>query len=720
MVAGNLCLPWGLDVTGVGRLAKTPCGRVTKWFVVVFWVLLVAVAGPLAGKLTEVQENDAVNWLPASAESTKVYQQSGAFQNPNEVLAVLVYERVEGITAQDRDAAKADARTYGDYPEVTAEVLGPIDSADGKALQVIVPVDLGDDGSGWDKLPALVDKMGETTAAGDGLSMYVTGPAGINADFADAFAGIDGMLFFAALGVVVIILLFSYRSPVLWLLPVISAVIALVTAQAAVYLLAKEAGLTVNGQSQGILTVLVFGAGTDYALLLVARYREELRRHEDRHEAMAFALHRSGPAIFASGATVLIGMLCLSFAEMNSTAGMGPVLAVGIGVGLAVMLTLLPALLVIVGRWVFWPARTTFGTVDPVEKGIWAKVGRGIAPRPRKVWISTTLLLVVACFGITQIAADGLKYEDQFTGTPTSIVGAKVLDAHFPSGSGSPVIVVAAEAAAGPVTDAVRATAGIAGETVTAAPPQGGLTFVKATLTDPPDSKAAEATVDRIRAAVHAVPGAEANVGGDTAVVLDTERASARDTKVVIPIVLAVVFVILALLLRALIVPIILIATVVLSFVAAFGISAVIFTHVFGFAGTDTGLPLFAFVFLVALGIDYNIFLMTRVREEARVHGTRRGAQIGLAATGAVITSAGLVLAGTFAVLATLPLVMFAEMGFLVALGVLLDTLIVRSILVTALTLDIGKHMWWPSKLGKYDGAEPPRPAIESEPASVS
>jgi RND superfamily putative drug exporter len=703
----------------VGRIAKLPCGRVTKWLVVVFWVAIFALAGPLAGKLTDVQENDAVNWLPASAESTQVYKQSGAFQNPNEVLAVLVYERVEGITGADREAAEADAKAYGEYPEVKADVLGPIDSGDGKALQVIVPVDLGDDGSGWERLPALVDKMTESTAADDGLTMYVTGPAGINADFADAFAGIDGMLFFAALGVVVIILLLSYRSPILWLLPVISAVIALVTAQGVVYLLAKEAGLTVNAQSQGILTVLVFGAGTDYALLLVARYREELRRHADRHEAMAFALHRAGPAIFASGATVLISMLCLVFAEMNSTAGMGPVLAVGIGVGLAVMLTLLPALLVIVSRWVFWPVKPTFGTTDPTERGMWAKVGRGIAPRPRKVWVTTTLLLVAVSFGVTQIAADGLKYEDQFTGTPDSIVGAKVLDAHFPSGTGSPVLITAKESAGNAVAEAVRKTQGIVPESVVSVPPKDGLAFIKATLVSAPDSRSAERTIDRVRAAVHAVPGSEANVGGDTAVVLDTERASNRDTRVVIPIVLVVVFLILALLLQALVVPIILIATVVLSFVAAFGISAIVFTHVLGFAGTDAGLPLFAFVFLVALGIDYNIFLMTRVREETRVHGTRRGALVGLSATGAVITSAGLVLAGTFAVLATLPVVMFAEMGFLVAVGVLLDTLVVRSILVTALTLDIGRHMWWPSRLGGHDGAAPPTQAISSEPAPV-
>ena len=494
--------------------------------------------------------------------------------------------------------------------------------------------------------------------------------------------------------VVVVILLLTYRSPVLWLLPVISAAGALTASQAVIYLLAKHAGLTVNAQSAGILTVLVFGAGTDYALLLVARYREELRRHEDRHEAMAFALHRAGPALIASAATVAIGMLCLMVAEMNSTKGLGPVNAIGIGVGLLSMLTLLPALLVIFGRWMFWPARPTFGTPDPASRGLWARVGNGIARRARPVWIITAMILGALAFGATGMKADGLTNAQSFANKPDSVAGADVLAAHFPRGGGSPVIVIGNAAAADQIRSAVAATDGIAD---TSQPQvKDGLAYTTATLRDAPDSSAADATVLRVRSAVHAIPNADAKVGGQTAVIHDIRYAAGQDNKRIIPLVLLVVLIILALLLRAIVAPLLLVATVVLSFGTALGVSTLLFQHVFGWAGEDTALPLFVFVFLVALGIDYNIFLMTRVREEAALRGTRSGAVIGLSATGGVITSAGLVLAGTFAALGTLPVVAFAEIGFAVALGVILDTIVVRSILVTALNLDIGRHIWWP------------------------
>jgi RND superfamily putative drug exporter len=701
--------------TGAGRLAKLPCGRVTKWLVVVVWIVLAMGLGTLAGKLAEVEENEAANWLPGSAESTQVYERAMAFQNPNEANAVLVYERPSGLQPGDVEAVRADAAKFDAYPEVTGTVTGPITSGDNQAVQLIVPVDLGDDGSGWEKLPDFIDRMQAETAAPDGLTMQVAGQAGFNADFAEAFAGVDGMLLLAALGVVVLILLLSYRSPILWFFPLFTTVVALGSAMGIVYLLAKHAGLTVNAQSNSILSILVIGAGTDYALLLVARYREELREHEDKHEAMAFALHRAGPAMFASGSTVVLGMLCLAVAELNSTAGMGPVLAVGIAVAMLAMLTLLPAILVILGRWIFWPVRPTYGTPNPTETGLWSKVGRGVARRPRSIWIGTTAVLVAATFGVFQLSATGLSNEDAFIGTPDSVKAQRVLDKHFPAGTGEPLIVLAKPSAQQQVIDVVKATPGVVPDGVSAAPPQGDTAFITAVLTDSFDTNAAQRTVDRVRDAVHAVPDAGALVGGTTAVFLDTERAAERDNKVVMPIVLAVVFVILMLLLRAILAPILLILTVVLSFAAAMGISCIVFAHVFGFAGADPGLPLFAFVFLVALGVDYNIFLMTRVREEAREHGTRKGALIALTATGGVITSAGLVLAGTFAVLATIPMVFLAEIGFIVALGVLLDTMIVRSILVTALTLDIGRHVWWPSALmkrGDDDEFPPPPPPL--------
>ena len=697
-------------MNGAGRLAKLPCGRVAKWIVLVFWVLVLAVAGPLAGKLTGAEKNDAASWLPVSAESTQVLKLAEKFQSSNEIPALIVYERRSGITPADQAAVAADVPEFAGVKYVDQPVIGPIPSKDGQALQVVVQVNAGS--GGWQSVGTAVEQI-RAIAGDDGLTVHVTGPGGSAADSADAFKGIESTLLYAALGVVIVILLLTYRSPSLWLLPVITAVTALTTAQAVIYLLAKNAGLTVNAQSAGILTVLVFGAGTDYALLLVARYREELRRHEDRHEAMAIALHRAGPAIFASASTVILSMLCLVVAEMNSTKGLGPVAAIGIAVGLLAMLTLLPALLVVVGRWIFWPVRPTFGSQDHTATGVWARTGAVIARRPRVVWMTTTVVLAGIAVGITGLNAHGLANKDSFIGKPDSIVGAEVLARHYPAGSGQPAIVITRADGAGAVQAAaiVSQTPGVA--QVATPVVKDGYAYLLATLSDAPDSSAAQATVDRLRAAVHAVPGADAKVGGDTALILDTERAAAHDNRVIIPIVLVVVFLVLTVLLRALVAPVVLIATVVLSFLTALGLSALAFQHVFGFKGADASLPLFVFVFLVALGIDYNIFLMTRVHEESKKFGMRRGALIGLAATGGVITSAGLVLAGTFAVLATLPLVAFAEIGFAVAVGVLIDTIIVRSVLVTALNLDIGPRMWWPSRLAREDGVGAEEPGLE-------
>lgn len=698
------------------RLGPLVSGRRTKWVVLVFWLLVLGIGFPLSAKLTGAQENDTASWLPGSAESTQVFEvQQDAFQTGEELPAIVVYERTDGITPDDQATAAADAQAFADVEHVSGDVVGPIPSEDGEALQVVVPIDPGD--GGWFALGDAVDEMNDIVGdAPDGLNAYVAGPAGVSADFADAFEGIDSTLLYAAMGVVIVILLFSYRSPVLWFIPVFSAFTALTAAQAVVYLLAEYADVTVNGQTAGILLVLVFGASTDYALLLIARYREELRRHEDRHEAMAFALHRAGPAIVASAATVAVGMLCLLAAEMNSTRGMGPVLAVGIVIGLAAMLTLLPALLVITGRWVFWPLKPRFGSAEPTERGFWAKMGRGIARRPRTVWIGTSLALGALALGLLGLNTGVIQNKDAFVDRPASITGEEALARHFPAGTGSPVIVVADAPAADDVRQAFQDTDGIA---VVAEPvPLGDLTYMEGTLEAAPDSPAAQDTVEAVRDSVHAVPDANALVGGNTAIALDAREAASRDSAVIMPLVLAAVFVILMILLRAVVAPLVLIATVVLSFGAALGLSSLIFEHVLGFAGADTAFPLFVFVFLVALGIDYNIFLMTRVHEEAKQHGTRRGALIGLAATGGVITSAGLVLAGTFAVLATLPVVAFAEIGITVALGVLLDTLIVRSILVTALNLDIGRFMWWPSSL--YRRSEPPAALVAREPAEAT
>jgi RND superfamily putative drug exporter len=675
-------------------------GKRGKYLVLLTWFVIVGAGFSFAGKLTGAEKNDATAWLPGAAESTKALKAESAFLSPNTAVAVVVYERLPRLTVVDRSSIASEPAAFARAVHLGGPVAGPVWSRDGEAAQISVPIDLGP--NGWSRAADVVAQVKAIAQTAPGVTVHITGPAGSAAASSDAFKGIDSTLLYAAVAVVVGILLLTYRSPILWLLPVISAGAALTTAQGIVYLLARYAGLVVNAMSAGILTVLVFGAATDYALLLVARYREELRRHEDRHQAMAVALHRAGPAVLASASTVVAGLLCLLAAETNSTRGLGPVAAVGIVIGFAAMVTLLPALLVIAGRWVFWPSKPHFGSPEPTSSGVWARVGRRVSLHPRRVWLGTTVALAVLAVGVVGLQANGLTEKQTFRGTPDSVVGEAVLARHFSAGVGDPVVVIADAAKVGEVQAALRVTPGVAG----VAPPtvRSGTAFLQGTLTAAPDSPAAYQTVERVRASVHSVPGANALVGGTTATSLDVQRAAQHDRDIIIPIVLLVLLVILAVLLRALLVPLLLVATVGLSFAAALGVSTVVFSHVFGFGGADSALPLFVFIFLVALGIDYNIFLMTRVREEAQRHGTHRGSLVGLAATGGVITSAGFVLAGTFAVLTTLPLTTFTEIGFAVAFGVLLDTIVVRSILVTALNLDIGDRIWWPSLLGQKRG----------------
>jgi RND superfamily putative drug exporter len=687
-----------------------------KWVVLVVWLVLAGVSAPLAGGLTDQQENDVAAWLPSDAESTRALErQVDLGSDPDLIPAVVVYERTDGLTPEDQAAVQQDVEAFGRLDALDGAVVGPIPSEDGQALQLVVPLNVGPDG--WEAIAPLVDGMrAEASDGPDGLTAYVTGPAGSAADSSEAFAGIDGTLLIAALGVVIVILLLTYRSPVLWILPIFSAVIALFCSQAVVYLLARYADLTVNAQSASILTVLVVGAGTDYALLLVARYREELRLHTDRHEAMTEAVHRAGPAVLASGGTVVLGMLCLVAAQMNSTAGLGPVAAIGVAVTLLVLMTLLPSLLVICGRWVFWPVRPSFGSAEPSATGIWARVGAAIRPRPRATWVVTSVLLLLACLAVTRLDPSGLTQAESFRGTPESIAGDAAAARHFPAVAGNSVYVVTTADTADEVADAVAATDGIA----QVGDPQvvGDDALVEASLADRFDSAAAYATIDRLRTALDDAGDGQALVGGNTALNLDVQNASQRDNRVVIPLIMLVVLAVLALLLRALVAPLLLIATVVLSYGAALGLSALVFDWTIGVTATDSSFPLFVFVFLVALGIDYNIFLMTRVREEAADHGTRRGALVGLAATGGVITSAGLVLAATFAVLGTLPLTFLTQLGVAVALGVLLDTIVVRSVLVTALTLDVGRWMWWPSRLARRpDEPEVPAGGVAAAPA---
>ncbi|QBR94024.1 MMPL family transporter [Nocardioides euryhalodurans] len=698
------------------QLAGALTGRVTKWVVLVAWLLVAAGSAGFAAKLADVQNNEASSWLPESAESTRAFERLEPFQDPNAIPTVVVYHRDGGLTEADLAAIEEHAVEFaamdgvaeareGRPPSVVspavAEQLGfPAVSQDGSVAQTSATFDLGSEG--WNKMPAVADELRDIADLG-GVDVYVAGAGGQAADSAEAFGGIDTTLLAGTLSVVILILLFTYRSPILWVLPIFSAVVALFVSQALIYFLARYADLTVNGQSYAILTILVIGAGTDYALLLVARYREELRRHEDRHEAMGFALHRAAPALLASAATVALGMLCLMIAEMNSTAGLGPVAAIGIVVTFLVMISLLPALLVITGRWIFWPRRPGFGSAEPTRTGFWARVGRWIAPRPRKVWVVTTVLLAIACVGLLRLDTNGLSTEDSYTQEFQSVTGQQVLvDAGLVDQSNTVMVV----ADAGSEEAIAEALTGL-DDVEPPKPPvtSGDVTFVEAAIGSDPASPEAFATVERVRDAVHGVEGADALVGGNSAFFLDTRDAANRDNLVIIPVILVLVFFILMLLLRSVLAPLILIATVVLSFGAALGISVMLFEYVFGFAGSDPGFPLFAFVFLVALGIDYNIFLMTRVREETMHSGTRKGALVALTSTGGVITSAGLVLAATFLVLGTIPVVFLAQLGVAVALGVILDTMIVRSVLVTAINVDLGGRIWWPSRLDTEDRA---------------
>jgi RND superfamily putative drug exporter len=704
------------------QIAGKLTSPITKWIVLVAWVVVFGVAGMFASKLTDVQDNEASSWLPASAESTKALDKLAPFQDENDLPTIVVYHRDSGLTQDDLAAIQANAAEIQEMKGVTGKVIGPVVSDDGVVAQLLVTFNFGK--NGWNDLPDTADELRDIATI-DGVTVNIAGQGGQGADSAEVFAGVDGTLLFAALGVVILILLFTYRSPVLWILPIFSAVVALFTSEALIYFLAKYAGLTVNGQSQGILTVLVIGAGTDYALLLVARYREELRRHEDRHEAMAFALHRATPAILASAATVAIGMLCLTLAEMNSTAGLGPVLAIGVAVTLLVMITLLPALLVIFGRWVFWPKRPAFGSAEPTASGLWAKVGTRISVRPRAVWIGTAVVLAIACLGLFKLDATGLNSAEQYTKVFDSVKGQQVLTAHGFGDDSSPVQVVVNADKADEVAAAMQGIDGL-GPPNTDIPPVNGVKLITAPIEGDVADQSAFDTIKAVRDRVHGVDGADALVGGTSAIYLDIQKASARDNWVIIPVVLLVVMLVLMVLLRAVLSPVVLIGTVILSFGAALGLSTLlfhgVFTHLFdqggGFAHADASFPLFVFVFLVALGIDYNIFLMTRVREETQTRGTRQGSLVALRATGGVITSAGLVLAATFAVLASLPLVFLTELGVAVALGVILETVIVRPVLVTALNLDLGSKIWWPSKLDRGDNAVDPNRA-EPERESV-
>jgi RND superfamily putative drug exporter len=510
-----------------------------------------------------------------------------------------------------------------------------------------------------------------------------------------------------------VILLLVYRSVLLPLVIILSAVFALALSCAIVYALADRDVVRVDGQVQGILSILVIGAATDYALLLTARFREELARHPDRFGAVRAALRDSWGAVVASAATVALGLLALLLSDLTNNRALGPVGAIGIVCSVLSTLTFLPAVLVLLGRVAYWPAKPV-RTGDPeAAHRLWHRVAALVDRAPRRIWaVSLAALLACAAFAPT-LSSKGVPLDEIFVNDTPSVAAQQTLAEHFPGGSGNPAVVIAEADRLDPVLRAARDTRGVASAaavTDSGRPGAGaplvvdGRVRIDATPEAPADSDAAKSTVVRLRAAVHEVSGADALVGGYTAQQYDTQETAAEDRTLIVPVVLAIILVILVLLLRSLLMPLLLVATVGLNFLATLGVSALVFTHVFGFSGTDASVPLYGFVFLVALGVDYNIFLMSRVREEALRHGVREGILRGLTATGGVITSAGVVLAATFAALGVIPLAFLLQIAFIVAFGVLLDTLVVRSLLVPALARDIGAVAWWPGRLGRRTG----------------
>jgi putative drug exporter of the RND superfamily len=700
-------------------------------------LLVGGVGGSYQSKLTGVQKNENSDYLPGSAESTKVADEAPAFLKIQSIPGFMVYSRDSGLTDADRAAVNRAFDAVKALPGVDkAAMVAPEFSSDKTAATIYAPLIGKQDGKSLDgDTLAKNEKRIISTAQAQlpgGLKVLPAGSAGLIAALIDAFSGLDGALLGVALLVVIVILLIVYRSPILWIFPLISALLALGMSSLVIYELAKHDVLTLTGQSQGILSVLILGAGTDYALLLISRYREELHEYPNRFDAMIKAWRESAPAILASGVTVILGLLCLSFSELNSNKSLGPVAAIGIACTLFVMMTFLPVTLsAIGGRWVFWPRRPRVDhAADLATHGLWGRAASTVGRRHRYAWIGALLILLICLTGLGSLKTNGMTISQGFTTTPDAVKGQRIYDAKFDRGLGAPAVITAnadkvdqviAAAAKVPGVSTrpgsvcvqldyskVTSTSGSAGSATSGCPPASlrvspinGRTMVNATLTDSFDSPAAYNTIERLRTALHAVPGANARVGGDSAANLDVSKASVHDRNLIIPIVLLVILLVLGLLLRALVAPLLLIVTVVLSFAATLGVCGFAFTHLFHFAGADQSFPLYAFVFLVALGIDYNIFLMTRVREETLQFGTRRGILRGLAVTGGVITSAGIVLAATFTVLGVLPLVFLAEIGFSVAFGVLLDTVLVRSILVPALSTEIGRKIWWPSKLAQ-------------------
>ncbi len=786
-----------------GSFFTFAAGRRAKWVVFAVWFVAIFVAaGPanLPGKFEDAESNEATSYLPGSAESTAALDATDTLQGGELAPAVIVYQREAGLTAADRRTIVDDVGTMTEkrFPGVVADgakiagkgaeavpgqpagyapFVGPVVAPDGKTA--IVTAYIAGNGEGERILDPVKAWREDISDPGGGLQVKVTGGAGFSADAIEVFEGINGTLLLAAVSLVIFLLIVIYRSPMFFFIPLVAVLFAETLSRSIGYGV-SELGVTINGQSSSIMSVLVLGAGTDYALLLVSRYREELHHTTDKHVAMRTALTSAGPAIFASAATVVAALLCLLIARVNGTSGLGPIAAIGIACAALAMLTLLPALLTIFGRRAFWPfvphtpetapaagdvserarRRIVDGSaagaiagaivaalvvvvllplvllnwllrrlsgrripsliVGPLDRavftpyeirrhglehtadathGVWARIGERVAISPRRVMFGSIALLLVLCCGLAFFSTE-LTSEDSYTHEVESIEGQHLLDKSFPSGAtGLTDLVVKDSADIAATRRAVAEVEGVKSVSQPVADGKPGI-LIQATLEPNPYSTEAFDLVEPMREAAHSVAPSTL-VGGPSAVEFDVRDAAAHDSLVIPPLILVVILLILIALLRAVVAPLILIGTVILSFLAALGVGYFAFEFLFDFPGSDPSLPLFAFVFLVALGVDYNIFLISRAREETIQHGSRQGILRALAVTGAVITSAGIVLAGTFSVLAVLPLTFLTELGFVVAFGVLLDTFLVRSVLVPAIALTVGDKFWWPSALSR-------------------
>jgi putative drug exporter of the RND superfamily len=692
-------------------MART--SRSKRWVlpaaVVLLWLFVGGPLGSYAGRLAEVQKNDNASFLPQSAESTEVLAQFVRFIGRESLPTTVVFERDGGLTGADRQAIDDYVQQLRRIDHVAAGgVNPPTYSRDGTAAQVVVPITASD---GDAILQAVQDIRDTLEDPPPGLTALVGGQGGILGDFIVAFGGIDGILLVVALIVVLLILLAVYRSPVLPVLVLASALLGLGVASAAIYGLARGDVLDLNGQSQGILFILAIGASTDYSLLVVARFREQLRDRESKYDAMRSAYRGAAEPIIASGLTVILGLLCLLLSDLSSLRGLGPVGAFGIVAAMLSSLTLLPMALVLLGRNAFWPLRPSYGSEHTDTHGLWGRVARLVGRRARVIWPVTLVVLAGFAAFLPTLDEDPVPQTELFLTDVDSVKAQEVLDRHFEADQASPAIVVVPRAELEQAMRVAQEHAGVAPNGVTylpAGPPQGplppepkvvgGNALVLVTLADAADSAAATETVEDLRTELDAV-GEDVLVGGSTAIQLDTRQTVDSDRLKVIPAILAVIFVVLALLLRSLLAPLVLLVANVLSFGATMGISALLFNHVFDFPASDPSTLLIGFVFLVALGIDYSIFLMTRVREESLLQGTHPGVLKGLSVTGGVITSAGVVLAATFAALSVLPLLFLVQIAFIVSFGVLLDALVVRSLLVPSLCYHLGPRVWWPSRL---------------------